>query len=154
MLQVLHHLPQVALFFKKGTQVFLEYDAAYDAINEAGQKEEDVSVFSPERWSNPETNPYKHIPFATGPRGCVGQFIARNILKEYVYSLCKAGVEDKSKSDNNQKLLSLRFFHPAQGSQCSGRHNDHSCQDEDTTWVAWVILRTLVASARVGLGLD
>ncbi|MBK9072054.1 MAG: cytochrome P450 [Myxococcales bacterium] len=92
-------------------------------------------TFDPRRWLLPHAeNPYAALPFAAGPRMCVGKPIATELLVEMLASL----------------LTEFPFdaIAPTQGHMFSGRDNDNTETLTESLYQVRVFGRVLRASAR------
>jgi dihydroflavonol-4-reductase len=93
--------------------------------------------FDPERWLKSSTeNPYHAIPFAAGPRMCIGKPIAMEMMVELL------------------RLLLTEFpaerLQPAEGHLYSGRSNDGGESWRESAYQAQVFSRALWKSAAIG----
>lgn len=110
-----------------GTQVFIALDTF----------EQDPS-FDPERWLKPfKDNPYHALPFAAGPRMCIGKPVAMELMSSLLINiLCD---------------FPLRQIRPAEGHLYSGRANDGGESVAETAYQLKVFARALRRSVAVGL---
>lgn len=112
--------------FPAGTQVFMMMD----------QFEQDPE-FNPERWlSSAAENPYHAIPFAAGPRMCIGKPIALELMAE----LLTAFVSD----------FPIERIQPSYGHLYSGRNNDGKTTLSETRYQIQVFTRGFLESFRMG----
>ncbi len=111
--------------FFRGTQVFILLD----------QFKQDQK-FQPERWLMPTAqNPYAALPFASGPRMCIGKPIALELLCELLASFLTD--------------FSLEQLRPEFGHRFSGRNNDQSATLGETWYQIRVFARALGRSFRL-----
>ncbi|MBC7387266.1 MAG: cytochrome P450 [Cryobacterium sp.] len=112
--------------YQSGTQFFILMD----------QLKQDPE-FKPSRWDLPASeNPYHHLPFAAGPRMCVGKPIALElmfeILKTFLISIPDSQIE------------------PGMGHLYSGRDNDGSEGAAELKYQAEVFSKAIWQSFRIG----
>jgi hypothetical protein len=95
--------------------------------------------FDPERWLKPASeNPYASIPFAAGPRMCIGKPVAMELLSELLKSLL-LDFSDES-------------VQPGLGHLFSGRDNDGKTTFAESRYQAGVFSRGLWQSFKMGRG--
>lgn len=63
--------------------------------------------FDPERFLSPR-RPYTYLPFAAGPRTCLGAALARMMLRAAVLPLCAGDLEAEAGDDRMRSGLTLR----------------------------------------------
>ncbi len=109
-----------------GTQVFISLDTF----------EQDQRV-DPERWlKSPKSNPYHAIPFAAGPRMCIGKPVAMELMASLLVALLRD--------------FPLHQLKPAQGHLYSGRGNDGSSSLSETAYQLKVFAGALRRSIAIG----
>jgi cytochrome P450 len=92
--------------------------------------------FDPERWlKSPDENPYYSIPFAAGPRMCIGKPIAMELLVELLKSFLLEIPDEKTK--------------PALGHLYSGRDNDGESSKAESAYQLKTFSRALWRSFRL-----
>lgn len=103
------------------------------------ENEEHESAFSPERWTKPANeNPFHHIPFAAGPRMCVGKPIAMELMHE----MLKAFLIQ----------YPIEFLEPEIGHLYSGRDNDGKESFKESFYQIKIFVRAIWQSFWIGLG--
>jgi hypothetical protein len=108
--------------FTAGTQFFILLD----------QFKQDQR-FDPERWLLPQDqNPYHALPFAAGPRMCIGKPIALELMVQLLQSFL---IE-----------FDLNQIQPQQGHLYSGRDNDQSSGFKETLYQLRVFSKVLLKS--------
>ena len=105
--------------YAAGTQVFILLD----------RFKQDQKV-DPERWLlSPAENPYSALPFAAGPRMCIGKPIAMELLVEMLSGFLTR--------------IPFEKIQPALGHQFSGRDNDGQTTGQESRYQARVFARAL-----------
>lgn len=117
---------------KKGTQVMMLMDQFLpDLVKD--------QEFFPERWLAPTSeNPYHSIPFAAGPRMCVGKPIAMEVM----FELLKAFLTQ----------FSDELIQPSIGHLYSGRDNDGKDSLKVSLYQIKIFTRALWKSFWIGIG--
>jgi dihydroflavonol-4-reductase len=112
--------------YPSGTQVFILLD----------QFEQD-ETFDAERWLKSSTeNPYSSIPFAAGPRMCIGKPIAMELLVDVLSSLLNDLPRDRVR--------------PESGHLYSGRSNDRVVSSKESRYQAKIFAKALWQSLKIG----
>lgn len=94
-------------------------------------------VFNPERWlKSAAENPYAAIPFAAGPRMCIGKPIAMELMADLLRALLVDFPEGA--------------VQPGRGHLLSGRGNDRAGTPKESRYQAGVFSRVLWRSYRIG----
>ena len=111
-----------------GTQVFISLDTF-----------EQDQTFDPERWLvSPRSNPYYAIPFAAGPRMCIGKPVAMELMSSLLIGIL---------ADFSQHQVN-----PAKGHLYSGRANDGGESAAELAYQVKVFARALRHSLGAGFG--